>query len=64
MSVPIHTVADRLQLGTPRSLFRLKPRSSLMLASREGRFLVSVPRVEAGELPIVVSTLAVASVTP
>jgi eukaryotic-like serine/threonine-protein kinase len=64
MSIPVRSGADRLEIGIPQPLFTLTPGASLMLASREGRFLLSVPRVVFGERPIVVSTTGVGSPLP
>jgi hypothetical protein len=64
MSVPVRSVADGIQIGTPQPLFALKSRAGLMLASPEGRFLLCVPRVKAGDRPIVVSTAGVGPIAP
>jgi hypothetical protein len=59
ISVGVRTT-PRLEVGALRPLFQLKqPRSSLLLTTRDGRFLILVPLVEAGERPIVVSTAGI-----
>jgi Tol biopolymer transport system component len=48
-----------LAVGTPQALFELKPSDALMEVSRDGRFLLLISQVRAGERPIVVNTAAI-----
>jgi Tol biopolymer transport system component len=50
-----------LEVGTVRSVFAVKRRTSLMDVARDGRFLLLVPHVRAAERPIVVGTAAIES---
>ncbi|HXG72633.1 MAG TPA: hypothetical protein VNJ04_18675, partial [Gemmatimonadaceae bacterium] len=61
MSIPIIRTAPSLAVGMPRNLFELKQPASLLEVSREGRFLMLVPRVRAAERPIIVGTAAISS---
>jgi len=57
MSVPVRGTAA-LALGTPQPLFELKPSDALLEVARDGRFLLLISQVRAGERPIVVNTAA------
>lgn len=61
MSIPIIRTAPSLEVGMPRNLFELKQSASLLEVSREGRFLMLVPKVRAAERPIIVGTAAISS---
>ncbi len=58
MSVPVRGTAA-LAVGAPQPLFELKPSDSLLEVSRDGRFLLLISQVRAGERPIVVNTAAI-----
>jgi Tol biopolymer transport system component len=58
MSVPLRT-APRLDVGTPRPLFKVKRETWLMDVSLDGRLLLLEPQVRAAERPIVVATDAI-----
>ncbi len=61
MSIPIIRTAPSLAVGMRRNLFELKESASLLEVSREGRFLLLVPKVRAAERPIIVGTAAISS---
>jgi Tol biopolymer transport system component len=50
-----------LTVGEPKQLFELKRSASLLEVARDGRFLLFVPHVRAGERPIVVATAPIGS---
>jgi Tol biopolymer transport system component len=60
MMMPIRT-GPSLEVGMPRKLFELKQPAALLEVSREGRFLLLVPKVRAAERPIIVRTAAINS---
>jgi Tol biopolymer transport system component len=60
MIIPIRS-APALDVGIPRNLFALKQPASLLEVSRDGRFLLLVPKVRAAEQPIIVGTAAISS---
>ena len=60
MIIPIRT-APSLAVGMPGNSFELKQSASLLEVSREGRFLLLVPKVRAAERPIIVGTAAISS---
>ena len=60
MTVPVQTVPS-LSVGVPKQLFKLRRSASLLEVSRDGRFLLLVHQVRAGQRPIVVDTAAISS---
>ena len=58
MTIAVQTEPS-LTVGAPQELFQLKRPARLMDVSRDGRFLLLVPVVRAGERPISVATAAV-----
>ena len=58
MTIAIQT-EPALTVGTPQELFKLKRPARLLDVSRDGRFLLLVPVVRAGDRPISVATAAV-----
>ena len=59
MRVPVQ-VKPRLVVGKPQALFKVKPGTLLIDIAADGRFLLLEPQVLAGDLPLVVSTSAIA----
>lgn len=57
-AIPVRT-APSLHVGTPQPLFEIKRATRLNDVSRDGRFVMTVPEVRAGERPITVGTHAV-----
>jgi serine/threonine protein kinase/Tol biopolymer transport system component len=60
MTVTVRTV-PLLTVGEPEQLFKMQRPARLQDVSRDGRFLLLVPQVRAGEHPIAVWTAAIAS---
>ena len=60
MTVPVQTVPS-LNVGVSKQMFKLRHPASLLEVSRDGRFLLLVHQVRAGERPIVVDTAAISS---
>jgi hypothetical protein len=60
MTLNVSTV-PKFTVGTPQPLFKLRRAATLQDMSRDGRFLLLVPQVRAGEHPITVWTAAIAS---
>jgi serine/threonine protein kinase/Tol biopolymer transport system component len=60
MTVAVRTVPS-LTVETPKKLFQLQPHAKLQDVFRDGRFLLLVPQMRAGEQPITVWTAAVTS---
>lgn len=58
MTMAVQT-GSSLTVGTPRELFQLKRPARLLDVSRDGRLLLLVPVVVAGEQPIAVATAAI-----
>ena len=60
MTVPVQTVPS-LNAGVSKQQFKLRRPATLLEVSRDGRFLLLVHQVRAGERPIVVDTAAISS---
>ena len=60
MTLAVGTVPP-LMVGTPEPLFKLRRDASLQDVAHDGRFLLLVPQVRAGEHPLTVWTAAIAS---
>jgi hypothetical protein len=60
MTLGVETVPS-LRVGKPKQLFKLRRRARLQDVSRDGRFLLLVHHVRAGERPIVVDIAAIRS---
>jgi Tol biopolymer transport system component len=60
MTIPVRT-SPSLTVGMPEQLFELKWPAYLAEVSRDGRFLLLVPRVRAAERPIIVDTATISS---
>ena len=60
MTMAVHT-RPSLTVEEPKQLFELRRSASLLEVSRNGRFLLLVPHVRAGERPIVVATAPIRS---
>ena len=60
MTLAVSTVPS-LTVGAPKQLFKLRRPATLQDVSRDGRFLLLVPQVRAGQHPIAVWTAAIAS---
>ena len=61
MTMAVHMRPPSLKVDVPTQLFNFRRPASLLEVSSDGRFLLFVPHVRAGERPIVVDTAAISS---